>query len=206
MLVEPEPSPMRAYPSPVRNGSPWRPDSSSDFAPQERSVPSLRCFHKRGMLDVVLQIAIGGARWDRSSTRARRCRPRPAGRDARRGSRRSPARDSRRCARRCRAKRSGESSGSSITIFMPSAHSRVRGLRAFRTFGRALCRSGPTGPSPTTVSCARTSMPGMKPSAGIAVLVHALIGEANAVRLLCRRSSGSADRECPARSAPVRSP
>ena len=53
---------MRAKPSPQRNGSPWRPDSSSDFAPQERSVPSLRYLPERRMLDVVLQIAIGGAR------------------------------------------------------------------------------------------------------------------------------------------------
>ena len=39
-LVEPEPSPMRAKPSPASIGSPRRPDSRIDFAPQERSFAS----------------------------------------------------------------------------------------------------------------------------------------------------------------------
>ena len=39
-LVEPEPSPIRANPSPARTGSPRRPDSRIDFAPQERSFAS----------------------------------------------------------------------------------------------------------------------------------------------------------------------
>ncbi len=41
-FVEPEPSPIRAKPSPERMGSPRLPDSRIDFAPQERSFASAR--------------------------------------------------------------------------------------------------------------------------------------------------------------------
>ncbi len=59
---------------------------------------------ERGMLDVVLQIAIGRCARDRPARRERRCRRRRDDPDARRESRRSQAREIRRCARPCRAR------------------------------------------------------------------------------------------------------
>ena len=65
---------------------------------------------------------------------------------------------------------SAQSSGRSMTIFMPTAQSRW-----WCPAGRPKCSSScrptaPTGPSPTTVRAARMSMPGMKPASGLPCL------------------------------------
>ena len=104
------------------------------------------------------------------TTRARRCRRRRGGRDGRRGSRRSPARDSRRCGRRCRVRAATSSGKFDDELHAHGPVAADGGLRACRIAASSCRPTAPTGPSPTTVSAAWMSMPGMKPAAGLPAL------------------------------------
>ena len=72
------------------------------------------------------------------------------------------------------------SSGSSITNFMPSAHSRLSCPAGMPSRLSMAWPTAPTGPSPTTVSLARTSMPATNPLCRRAVLVHSLVCQPHA--------------------------